>query len=187
MANSAMDVYQAVVAELDDIVLELCNKTATKISKDFNREAKNAITAYYNAYNPSSYRRTYTLYHSFYPYQNVKNASTVSAGVRFDSSALDGKYFSNSRYHQSGSTWVDYSHRSNKRNNGRPESDWIMDNLLEGVHPIYEFNGETYEDASVFTRPTPFKRMTDFVDKYTNGELQSYMQNEFFNLCLKYF
>ena len=65
----------------------------------------------------------------------------ISFAIVYDSSYINGIYKSNSWYHQGGGEqWVSrYDNpdrfKFNSSYNGIPESTWILNNYLEGIHP----------------------------------------------------
>lgn len=70
----------------------------------------------------------------------------ISFAVRYDSSKIKGVYRSNSWYHQGGDKWISRYDNSGRfdfdsQNNGIPESGWILNNYLQGIHPGW-INGE---------------------------------------------
>lgn len=77
---------------------------------------------------------------------NKGNMCIISFALRYDSSRIKGVYKSNSWWHQSGDTWVSRFDESKKfrfdsQDNGIPDSGWILNNYLEGIHPGW-VNGE---------------------------------------------
>lgn len=67
-------------------------------------------------------------------------------GIKYNSDRIKGVYKSNSWYHQSGDTWVSWfsqngSFNHDGQDNGIPDSGWILNNYLEGVHPGYDRYG----------------------------------------------
>ena len=76
------------------------------------------------------------------------SSSTIIFGLRYDAEKFKGMYKSNSWYHQSGDKWVsrydDPEHFNfNGQNNGIPDSEWILNNYLDGKHPGW-VNGKDY-------------------------------------------
>lgn len=64
----------------------------------------------------------------------------IRFGIVYDSTKLKGIYKSNSWWHQSGDKWVSRYDNPDKFNfnsqsNGVPDSGWILDNYLKGIHP----------------------------------------------------
>jgi hypothetical protein len=73
---------------------------------------------------------------------------TIAFGIRYNSTVIKGAYKSNSWWHQSGDAWVSRFDEPNKfkfdsQANGIPDSGWILNNYLEGIHPGW-FNGVDY-------------------------------------------
>lgn len=70
----------------------------------------------------------------------------ITFAVRYDSSKIKGMYKSNSWYHQGGDKWISRYDEPGRfdfdsQNNGIPESGWILNNYLQGIHPGW-VNGE---------------------------------------------
>lgn len=77
----------------------------------------------------------------------------IEFSLTYDSTIIKGAYESNSWWHQSGDTWVSRFDEPDKfkfdsQDNGIPDSGWILNNYLEGVHPGW-FNGvdKGWQDA----------------------------------------
>lgn len=78
--------------------------------------------------------------------KNNSNTYRIMFGITYDSGKFKGEYESNSWYHQSGSTWVSWFNQNSSFNNdgqdnGIPDSGWILNNYLSGIHPGYDRYG----------------------------------------------
>lgn len=186
--KSSQEAYNAIVSSLEEIMEETIDKATTKARKDITKEAKRAVTHYYNTYGPAFYRRGYHLLSSYRGYEKIKS-NYSETGIIFDSDLLSGKYASHSKYHKSGDTWKDYQSRNNKKNNGIPEPDYIMGAMLEGIHPIYEV---FWDDGAIvevqenfkYTKPSPYDMMCDYLDNY---DISDYINATFTQVCSRYF
>lgn len=94
------------------------------------------------------------------------NVCSIVIALRYDSSRIKGVYKSNSWWHQSGDTWISRfdepeRFRFDRQDNGIPDSGWILNNYLEGVHPGW-YNGKDYgwKDAA-----KPKETMKNFFEK----------------------
>jgi hypothetical protein len=65
---------------------------------------------------------------------------SIEFGLAYNSKWIDGVYQSSSWYHENGKNWVsrydnpdDFNY--NSQSNGVPDSSWILDNYLKGIHP----------------------------------------------------
>jgi hypothetical protein len=132
-------------------------KEATEKAKnDLYANAVSCLVAYYDDYEPTSYDRTYSLIDSFVPYQYIKEDEDdilCVAGVRFDSSRLEGIYYGSKTYSPT-------------------DSEWIISNFLAGIHPRTDGNtivgGGNYEQEKYQGSLIPEKEMQSYIDNYYN-------------------
>lgn len=144
-------------------------KKATEKTADFiYNQALSCLEAYYQSYKPKSYERTYTLEWCF-----VKNRAAkiigdniyCRMGVTYDPSKLDGFYWK-----KRGPNYNSYQ---------EPDSQWVIDNYLRGVHPStsdgkatmqYGLNYE--EKTGMFKESSPTKKMGDLLEYKAKKEFE---------------
>lgn len=136
--KSLEDAINNVLYQLDDIAKQTAKDVAKKVKKDMQEQAQKAVKHYYDSYRPEVYDRTFALYHS---YRTVDETSgdRVKVTLLFDPALIDGEHGSSSKYHQTGDVWrsIDWPNATPKGDDyGVPQSDWILNNFWEGLHPI---------------------------------------------------
>lgn len=141
MAGQSIDAtFAAILKDCQAVAVEAVKDAAKKVQDRIIEEAGSYIFKYYQNYKPTRYKRGHYLYEAITPILEDKSTNrgiSFTVGVEYDSNKLKGLYTSNSRFHRSGSSWrsvTDYYKFS--PDNGIPEPEWIMGNLLEGIHPI---------------------------------------------------
>ena len=160
------------------------------------------VEEYYADYSPKRYKRTYSLKRSIKPYTKTISSGEfleLEVGIEYDPSRLEGVYESNSYYHQDGDSWIS-RYNDNFDNsgisNGIPESDWILNNFLEGLHPITTVNKTTSKNGKITRKYTyspyqgsthPLKLMQEFVDREIESKVHEYVQEELWNVISDYF
>lgn len=168
MANNLGAAFKQIEKQSKQMALDSMRKVAQKAHKMAIKAAKNCLRQYYQNYKPKRYKRTNQLKKAILtPKQpkETKKGSTYSLSfyIQYDSSRLKGLYSSNSWYHQSGSEWNPVMHTwdpsyiksgvrdtSIGQDNGIPESGWILNNYLQGVHPWAQTDSESTD--TVMTR-----------------------------------
>ena len=94
---------------------------------------------------------------------------TITFAVKYDSNKIKGVYKSNSWWHQSGNEWISRFDEKTKNKfdpdsqaNGIPDSGWILNNYLEGIHPGYDRFGvdHGWKDAT-----SPSETMRKFIEE----------------------
>lgn len=133
---------EQMVAEAETIAKEALVHAAKKTRLELYKGAlkKGLREGYYDKYSPSRYKRSHSLKRAISPYysDNSKGKNfSVEVGVEYDSSKLKGAYRSNSKLHQSGGEWISRNDENFNwsGSNGIPDSNWIMENFMLGVHP----------------------------------------------------
>lgn len=205
MASGINNLEQAlndIINNAVDIANDVVRNVGGKVKTDIYDKANKTLEAYYADYTPHIYKRTYSLKRAIKPYtQEMQSGGmlTLEIGVEYDSSRLDGIYESNSYYHQDGGSWVsrynnNFDHSGTS--NGIPEADWILNNFLEGLHPITTVsktvskNGKTskkYTYSPYSGATHPLKLMQEFVDREIEPKVQAYVQEELWNVISDYF
>ena len=98
--------------------------------------------------------------------KNGKNKCVIEFSIIYDAKRIKGAYKSNSWYHQSGDKWVSRfdgpdTFEYNWQSNGIPDSEWILNNYLQGIHPGYDRNGV---DHGWVDAESPSSRLTNFFE-----------------------
>lgn len=182
MAKTADQVLNDIINDWRSIAKEAIENTAKRLQKDILKEADDYLMKYYKNYMPKSYKRTNSLKHAIFPYWADKSNHdkfSIEIGVRYDSSALQNIYKSNSKYHISGDKWIsrtqgDFNFKSG--DNGIPEPDWILDNFLKGEHGGYQQDNESTNSL-----------MEKFFDTKAKHLFDVYIEDEFYNAIIKRF
>jgi hypothetical protein len=164
--NSAM---QKLKKNYKKVLKEAVEHATEQARKDVTNKAFDCLKEYYANYDPNSYDRTYSLGNAFLPYsyieENDKYIDSV-VGIEYDYSRLDGAYYSGSEKY--GAKKDEYGRIIEY---GSPQSSWIMDNYLEGVHPTT--NGYPHakgvdhmEYIAIRDPKSPTQKMNEYFDKY---------------------
>ena len=143
-------------------------KATEKTAEVIYNKALSCLTEYYNSYNPTSYDRTHTLQWSFVKDQSISTKGDniiCSMGVTYDPSRLDGFYWK-----KRGPNYQSYQ---------EPDSTWVIDNYLRGIHPAtsdgratmqYGLNYE--EKQGMFGEKSPTEKMDAFLDWKAKKEFE---------------
>lgn len=138
--------------------------------KDIHKKSLSCLAEYYENYDPTSYDRINGLRHAFLPYKSVKSDGKHIigiAGVEYFYDALDYAY-------QSGSEKYGAKKRADGSfEYGMPESAWVMENYLDGIHPTtngYPFaKGVSHvEYIPIYDAKSPTDKMSEYLDGYVN-------------------
>lgn len=205
MANGVKNLEQAFNDVINNAVRvsnDVVRNVGQKVQNEMRDKAYKTLEEYYADYTPKRYKRTYSLNRSIKPYTKTISSGEfleLEVGIEYDPSRLEGVYESNSYYHQDGDSWIS-RYNDNFDNsgisNGIPESDWILNNFLEGLHPITTVsktvskNGKTsrkYTYSPYQGSTHPLKLMQEFVDREIESKVQAYVQEELWNVISDYF
>ena len=130
------EVVKKIVEQAEQIAIEAVIKAGEIAQKDIEVYAKRYMGIYYGEYKPIRYIRTKQLVNSIMPYQaaTVKRGSGVNmtVGIVYDSSRLDY------------TTYVTRDGRVKHRD--RPDSGWVLNNFLHGIHPRWPLDNEIGQD-----------------------------------------
>lgn len=175
MAGQSIDeAFAAILTDCRSIAVEAVRNAAKKTQADIVKEAESYLQKYYNNYTPKYYKRKHNLQKAIKPVFEDKSSGdniSIEVGVEYNSSALNGLYKSNSRWHQSGDAWKPVTNYSNfSADNGIPEPDWILENFLEGIHPWAQDDSESTNTL-----------MREFFNTKLPDRIEQYIQNELFN------
>lgn len=191
MAGQSIDVaFAAIIKDCQAIAVEAVKNAAKKAQTDILSEADRYLKYYYDGYKPKKYQRTRYLKNAIAPVFEDKSSTkgiSIEVGVEYDSSKLAGHYRSHSRSHQSGDTWkmawkdVINSGRTGS-DNGIPEPGWIMENFIEGMHPITYWdpvkNEYIYQPKK--DSMSTDSLMKDFFDNELPNRINQYVQESLF-------
>lgn len=190
MAGQSIDeAFAAIIKDCQAVAVEAVKNAAKKAQNDIVKEANSYLQKYYNNYKPRKYKRKYKLNNAINPIleDNTSNDSiSIEVGVEYDSTKLKGLYTSNSRFHQSGDVWRSVTdHSKFSPDNGIPQPEWIMNNFLEGIHPITERNGDNYIYNPQKDTESTNSLMEDFFDTQLLNHIEQYVQNELFDAIVR--
>ena len=139
------------------VLREAVQYATEEAEKDVHRKALSCLEEYYDNYIPNSYERSDSLKHSFLPYKSVKSnghylISTV--GIEYNSDALEA--------------YAPSAYNASKKYDGRVDTEWVINNYLEGIHPTTDGSrvpGEAvYMPMLDYVSPT--KKMGDYLNSY---------------------
>lgn len=139
----AGDIISAIGANALNEVQAACENAAKKAAKKIKPKFKeividNTVKDYYEK-KPKIYKRTESLYNAMRPKVSVSGTS-ITTSIDYDSDWI-GQHYSNSWWHQGGRTWINhYQLDKDSQDNGMPESDWILSNFFQGIHPGYKLD-----------------------------------------------
>lgn len=177
--KSVDDVFAEILKDSRAIAIEVVESSAEKAQTDIMLKAYDYLERYYNNFGtPKQYKRTRQLRKSITPVlegRTKKGADeiTIIVGVEYDPAPLEGLYYSNSPWHESGSKWksvTDYSKFSS--DNGIPQPEWILGNFLKGVHIWGSEPDQQKKDKESTNR-----LMKKFIDKDIDKYLTQYIQS----------
>lgn len=178
-----------------EIATQAAENAMQKAYKLAIEKAKSCMEQYYVNYQPTSYRRIGGKNHLWKavkvrnPKHEISNGMhTMSFSILYMPSFLNGDYTSNSWYHQSGSTWKSVAqYQSFTQDNGVPESKWILENYLYGIHPRYMGTPETgITNASVQDSETTMSVMTEFFQKELPSIVRDMVYSEIQDSIIKF-
>ena len=181
--------FKKIEKDFIEISKKAAKEAANKAQADIRKKADQFIDEYYSEYSPKVYKkRKKALYHlveNFYQETATGDGIMIEFGVWYDANKIAGMHKSNSRYHQSGETWVsrlssEFSFDSS--DNGIPEPEWITEKFLSGIHPsglIGDEGGAQYTSSD--------EKMQRFFDKELNDKISSYMNDALLNAVKTYF
>ena len=175
--------FDDIINDYQSVAANAIKKAAAKAQADIMNEADDYLKTYYSSYKKKRYKRTYQLKNaikSAYKDNSTDGHIDIEIGVRYDPSALIGKYYSNSWYHQGGTKWISRNSGDfdfDSQNNGIPEPAWILDNFLLGIHKWGDGENEMFEHSETSTNTL----MQQFFEVQLPKRIDEYMQNELLN------
>ena len=146
------------------------------------KKAETCLQQYYR-WTPSVYRRTGTLKGAIKPHAPRMSGGgkthSITFSIEYNSSLIEGAYQSNSWYHQSGGDWKSVAqYQSFTQDNGTPDSGWIVENYLHGIHPRYVGTPQTgIVNKSVQDGITTMTEMTKFFQGELPGVVSGIIQD----------
>jgi hypothetical protein len=179
MAKDFNQIFDDILKDTTSVAVAAIKNASKQVQKEVCEQAEKNLQIYYKSYSPKRYKRTNSLRRAILPYyadrSNSKNIC-IEVGVQYKSSALVGAYRSNSWYHQGGNDWVsrdDEGFNWDSRNNGIPQPDWILENFLEGVHPVTKIRKVADEyDSFIYTySPVKTRSQSSLMEDFFNNVL----------------
>ena len=176
MSQNLDKMFRQIQKNSEELAMAAMIKAADNAFNLARQEAKNCLTNYlkrkptiYKRLNPSPLSKALLVSK---PKLSEKGGHCViSFAIRYDSTVIKGAYKSNSWWHQSGDTWVSRFDEPNKfkfdsQANGIPDSGWILNNYLEGIHPGWtvDSNGNLV-DRGWKDAVKPAETMKNFFEK----------------------
>lgn len=190
MGQSIDDIFGEILEAIDEVSKEAINIGAKRVQEKIKDKAKESLLNYYK-WKPKRYKRLgpSVLGRVIRPYKKTKagaSVTSVEVGVRYDASWIEGLHKSNSRFHQSGGEDWKIVPASVRRSDasgsyGVPNSEWIMENFIQGLHPIplYNFGSDQYSMTYKEDAQSTQTLMTKYIE---SSELESEI-NEIFQEC----
>lgn len=132
--------------------------------KDIKEKAQSCLREYCENYTPSSYDRTGSLGCAFVLYNNIKKNRThiiSTVGIQYDADLLEA--YAGSAYDAS------------KKYDGRVDTNWVIDNYLDGIHPTT--NGSSIPDEVVYVPMRDAKSPTQKMDEFLTAYNKNFEQN----------
>jgi hypothetical protein len=175
--------FDNILKDSKKVATEAVSKAARRIEKDMVKIAKTCLQRYYDNYQPKKYDRSHHLHKALKPiYNNLSERGNISfeVGVEYDSSRLEGWYYSNSQYHQSGNKWISVKSLSTADNPvtgsnfGIPEPGWILFNYLTGVHP---WGSQDTKSTNKILKDYVNKEVEKRINKYISNSMESSIMN----------
>ncbi len=192
MADKSVEkLFAEILKDYKEVTFEAMKKAAIRAQTDIIDQAHSYLEQYYKNYTPKWYRRKKNLQRAIVPvykFNKTRRRFNFTIGVEYDDSKLDGLYKSNSPFHQSGNVWrssgfpivgfgPEYKQAikfdPERSDNGVPESDWILDNYLVGIHPW----GKQDRKKTTF-------QMEYFIRKQIPKRINGYVREELFDIVV---
>lgn len=192
MAKSIDKIFSQIDKNRKSIAIDAMESAMQKAYDLASQKARSCLQNYYDSYTPTSYSRGYKLHNAikYNAPKHITNGKThdISFSIEYDSSLLpDNYYHSASWYHQSGSEWKSVAkYQTFDQNNGVPDTGWILDNYLHGIHPRYvgSPNSEVV-NKSVQDEQQTMTEMTKFFKKELPSMIYDIVNEEMHNAILK--
>lgn len=185
MAKDINAIFEDIINNAASVAVAAVKNASNQVQKDVCEQAEKNLKKYYSSYSPSMYQRTNKLRRAILPYyadrsngQNIR----IEVGVQYNSGALVGAYKSNSWYHQGGGEWISRDYEDFDfygSGNGIPEPDWILNNFLEGFHPVTkitkQYKGEYQYKYKPVKTESQYKLMKNYFDTVLMNKIDGYV------------
>ena len=148
--NKLMENYKSALEEAVEYA-------SNKAVEDIYKYSMTCLEEYYDSYDPTSYNRTDSLWHAILPYSETHNTGDEiisRVGVEYNALVLESYIAGNPAYVGS-------------KKYGQVEASYVLDNYLEGIHPIT--NGESDADKVVYYEIRDPQSPTDKMEAYLNN------------------
>ena len=195
--KSINDVFNEIIADYQAVATEAVKSAAKKVQDDVVKESYRYMAIYYRNHKPTKYKRTKQLHKSITPIfedRSGKRGISIEVGVEYNSSNLKGLYYSNSWYHQTGTRWIERNDEGfdfDSQNNGIPQPEWILENFLEGIHPITKAIKKDRGFSYIYTPKRDSEStqtlMEEFFDVRLPERINDYVQEELVGTIMKRF
>ena len=192
MASTNIDrVFEQIKKDFVEISKAAARNAATKAQKDIKEKADRFIDEYYD-YDPVWYhnrkKSLYKLVEKVYYEVPSQDGITITFGVRYNPSNIDGIHKSYSPRHKSGNKWISRERdkgqfKFDSGDNGIPEAEWITEKFIEGIHP----SGKLGDEDGIRDLKSPDEKMQDFFDTELNNLVSSYMNKYLLSYIKTYF
>ena len=192
MATNLGKIFDQLAKNSKALAVESMEKSMQKAYKLSIAEAQSCLKRYYDSYTPKYYKRTKSLWKAVKgsPPQHKTTGKTheISFAIVYNSSFLNGIYTSNSWYHQAGGEWKSVAqHQTFNQNNGIPDSGWILENYLYGIHPRYVGTPETgISNNSVQDGRTTMDDMTKFFQQELPSKIEDIVNDAMEHAIFKF-
>jgi hypothetical protein len=157
------------------VLKEAVQYATEEAQKDVYTKALTCLEEYYANYDPSSYKRSESLQYAFVPYMNIQHNSdyiTSTVGVEYNADML--------------AAYAGTSYSASKKY-GIADANWVIDNYLDGIHPITD--GSSIAGEAVYMEildpVSPTEKMDTYLEQYAqtfrdniNAYLAAYLMQE---------
>ena len=154
--------FNATIKELKKnykkVLMEAVQYATEEAQKDVHTKALSCLEEYYASYDPTSYIRSDSLEYAFLPYKYITQNSDyiISAvGIEYNADLL--------------AAYAGTSYNASKKY-GRVDANWVIDNYLDGIHPITDGSSIAGEAVymEVIDPVSPTEKMDDYLEQYAS-------------------
>lgn len=145
------------------VLMEAVQHATEEAQKDVYNKALTCLEEYYASYDPTSYRRSESLEYAFLPYKHItQNSSYIisTVGVEYNADLL--------------AAYAGSSYDASKKH-GRADANWVIDNYLDGIHPITD--GSIIAGQAVYMKIKDPVSPTEKMDIYLEQYAQTFRDN----------
>ena len=140
------------------VLVEAVQYATEEAQKDVHTKALTCLEEYYASYDPTSYNRSESLEYAFLPYKHITQSGDYivsTVGVEYNADLLAA--YAGSSYDAS-------------RKYGRADANWVIDNYLDGIHPITD--GSSIAGEAVYMEIvdpiSPTEKMDNYLEQYAS-------------------